>query len=365
MEPRRKILIICPYPVNKAPSQRLKYEQYFDDWKMNGFEITTSPFMSNYFYNIAYKNGRFLQKIALTVWGHIVRLYDIMRAPSYDIVYVHLWVTPFGLPIYEWLISRVNRNIIFDIDDLIFLNPASQANSWVSKLKKSRKCFYLMRVAKQVIVCTPYLEQIAKLYNNEVTDISSTVDTEKYRITNEYENTGIIKLGWSGSSSTGKYLRLLEPVFAELVKITRVQLVVIGDANFRSDFIEVIHVPWAAESEVADLGKIDIGLYPLPDEEWVMGKSGLKAIQYMAMGIPTVATDIGANARVIEHEKSGFLVQSKEEWIEKILLLCSRPDIRKSIGLEARKRVEKLFSIHTNKDKYLKVLRSFPATSQL
>ena len=102
---------------------------------------------------------------------------------------------------------------------------------------------------------------------------------------------------------------------------------------------------------------MDIGLYPLPlDEEWVNGKSGLKALQYMALGIPAIASNIGCNDRVIEQGVSGFLVTSREEWIEKLVLLMNDPTLRKQIGLAGRERVEKMFSVKANAPVYLSIL---------
>ncbi len=92
---------------------------------------------------------------------------------------------------------------------------------------------------------------------------------------------------------------------------------------------------WSSASEVTDLQRIDIGLYPLPDEEWVLGKSGLKALQYMALGIPTVATAVGANFRVIEDGVSGFLVRSDSEWIDALSRLIDDPELRLRIGQNA------------------------------
>jgi glycosyltransferase involved in cell wall biosynthesis len=105
------------------------------------------------------------------------------------------------------------------------------------------------------------------------------------------------------------------------------------------------------------LQQMDIGLYPLPlDEEWVYGKSGLKALQYMALGLPVVATAIGANFRVIEEGKSGFLVTTPEEWLARLKLLIHNPGLRKELGQKARERVEKYYSIKANEPVYLEII---------
>src|SRR5205085_5404895 len=101
----------------------------------------------------------------------------------------------------------------------------------------------------------------------------------------------------------------------------------------------------------------DIGLYPLPDEEWVYGKSGLKALQYMAAGIPTVASAIGTNFRIIKNGQTGFIASSKEEWLTYLSQLINNKNLRREIGRAAASEVEEKFSINANKDTYLGILR--------
>lgn len=354
----KKILVICPHPVNVAPGQRLKYEQYFSYFRENNIQVDVSPFMTDRFQDIVYKKGYFAEKIFWTFIGYLKRVRDVFRLKNYDAVYIFLWVTPFGPPLFESLYLFVNDKIIYDIDDMVFLTPASKANKFIARFKGKRKMMYLMKKAKQVIVCTPSLEEIARKYNQQVTDISSTINTEKYEIANQYSNNQKLIIGWSGSHSTSKYLKLLEQVFLKLKTQYDFELMVIGDPSFSFSNLESKVVSWTAETEISNLQKIDIGVYPLPlNDPWVMGKSGLKALQYMALGIPTVATAIGANYRVIENGISGFLVETEEEWIEKLGLLLEDHQLRKKIGMEARNRVEKLYSVNANKKTYLDILR--------
>ena len=354
----KKILVICPHPENVAPGQRLKYEQYFSFLRNNNIEITVSPFMSERFQAIVYKRGHYIEKIFWTLSGYLKRVYNLFRLPFYDGVYIFLWVTPFGFPMFEFLYTIVNKKIIYDIDDLVFMAPASKANKFIAKLKGKNKPQFLMRKAKHIITCTPFLTEYAQKYNSNVTDISSTINTETYIPKVEYEKSGKLTLGWSGSHSTVKYLYLLRDVLIEVNKTTPFKLVVIGSKDFQIEGLEINCLEWNLDSEVKDLQQIDIGLYPLPmDQQWVLGKSGLKALQYMALGIPTIATAIGANYRVIEDGKSGFLASTPEEWKERIILLLSNTSLRKSLGENGRIHVEKHYSIIANQDTYLSILR--------
>jgi L-malate glycosyltransferase len=149
---------------------------------------------------------------------------------------------------------------------------------------------------------------------------------------------------------------LLVPVLQKLRHEYDFEIRVIGDANFKFNELHANAIAWNEATEVADLQHIDIGLYPLPNEEWVYGKSGLKALQYMALGIPTVATAIGANYRVIEHEKSGYLASTETEWYIALKLLIENPTLRQNIGAAARTRVENQYSILANKATYIKII---------
>jgi glycosyltransferase involved in cell wall biosynthesis len=353
----KKILVICPYPFNVAPSQRLKFEQYYPHFRNAGYQIRISPFISESFWKIIYKKGYFFQKLFYTTTGYLRRIRDLFLIGKYDIVYIHLWATPFGFPLFERLFRMLGKKIIYDIDDLVYLgNVKSKAHPVVNLIKGRRKPIYLMKSADHVITCTPYLDQFVKQFNSQTTDISSTVDTDHYQPVNNYANNKRLTIGWSGSITTSKYFYLLANVLRELRKKHDFRILVVGNKDVSIDGLDIEAVDWEEKKEMFYLKQFDIGVYPLPFEEWVYGKSGLKAIQYMALGIATVATAIGANFRVIENGVSGFLVKDEQEWMDSLENLLADPCLRQKIGGEARKRVKKLFSVEANKDVYLKVL---------
>lgn len=355
---KKKLLIICPYPEDCAPSQRLKYEQYFDEFRKHGWHITVKPFINLRFWKIIYKEGFFFLKLWYTLVAYLKRFFLLFSVFRYRIVYVHLWGTPFGPPIYERLLKVLSKKLVYDIDDLVYLaDTKSKAHPLVDWIKGRKKPLYLMKHASHVITCTPYLDQFVKQYNDHTTDISSTVDTdERYKPVNTYKNDHTIIIGWSGSVTTAKYFYLLEKILQKLKERHDFKVIVMGDETVRIPNVEIDALPWRENYEIPTLQKFDIGVYPLPDEEWVYGKSGLKAIQYMALGIPTVAAGIGANFRVIENGVSGFLVHSEEEWLDALSRLISDSELRKRVGVAARERVVNLFSVKANVKNYLNVL---------
>lgn len=353
---KHKILFVAPYPFNKAPSQRLKYEQYYDYFREAGFDITTSSFIDDDFWKVVYKHGFILKKILFTLKGYLRRIRDLIFIRRYDVVYIHLWVTPLGLPVYEWLFCLFAKKVVYDIDDLIFLGHSSSANKKSEWLKGKAKAIYLMKNANHVITCTPKLDDFVRQYNQNTSDISSTINTTVYQ---PKDNHTIHKLviGWSGSHSTARFVYLLTDVFLELKKEIDFTLLVIGDAEFKMEGIDVKAIAWKADTEVEDLSQMDIGIYPLPDEPWVYGKSGLKALQYMALGIPTIATAIGANFRIINSGQNGFLANSKDEWLAAFRQLLLNQQLRENVGKAARQTVVDKFSLQVNKDTYLNILK--------
>lgn len=355
---QKKVLILCPSPKGTAPTQRLKYEQYLILLETEGFKFEISSFQSITFWEIIYKPGNILQKILWTIWGYLKRTYDILRAPYYDIIFINLWVTPFGYPLYEYLLLKFNKNVIYDIDDMIFLN--NEKRSLIDFLKGKKKPIYLMTNSKYVITCTPKLEEYAKNINifGNVIDISSTFNTKRFVPVLKYENKSITTLGWTGTHSTLPFLMTLKPILEKIALKRNIKLLVIANKAFKMDNVVTDFKFWNEESEVRDLHEIDIGLYPIPTNEWSLGKSSLKALTYMSIAIPVVATAYGTNFRVIEDGISGYLVSSDNDWENVLISLIDNAELRKKIGLEGRRVVEKKFSLEANYHKYLNVFNT-------
>ena len=354
----KKILIICTYPLNTVPGQRLKYEQYLEYLSENGYHFEVIPFFDNKTYNILYSKNKNFQKIYGTLKGFIRRFLDIRKVCKSDGIFITLSVVPLGPSLLEWIYVKLAKKIIYDIDDMIFQLRTAPSNK-ITKFLKSRKRFYfLLEKANHCITCTPELDNIAKRYNQNTTDISSTINTKTYIPINKYKNNKELIIGWTGSHSTVPYLHLLEGVLKELSKKYKFTLLVMGTNNFEITGVNIECLNWNSNIEIATLQRMDIGLYPLPNDEWIKGKSGLKALQYMAMGLPVVASNLGCNERVIENNVSGLLVNNMKEWYKSISNLIENNQLRKFLGHNARLRVEKYFSIEANKNTYLSIFNS-------
>lgn len=354
MQNSKKILIVCPYPFNLAPGQRFKYEQYLSFLSSNGYSFDIHPFFSEKYYKILYEPGNFFLKFFAVLVGYFKRILIIFKLRSYSGVYIFLNVAPF-FNIFEKIYISLSRKVIYDIDDLVFLNKTSEVNKIASIFRNSYKYFYLMKKSNYVITCTSYLYKLAKKYNKNCIDISSTINTKKYKPKTR-KNSPVI-IGWSGSYSTGPYINIIKSILKKFVKKKICKVLIIGARKKDINESCFNYENWDKKKEVFTLNKIDIGVYPLYKDRWVKGKSGLKALQFMALQIPVVATATGSNFRVIDHKKNGFLVNKKSDWAKYLLKLIKNKSIRKKMGINGRKKVKDFFSVEANKNKYLKIFQ--------
>ncbi|MFN3330135.1 MAG: glycosyltransferase family 4 protein, partial [Pyrinomonadaceae bacterium] len=277
---------------------------------------------------------------------------------NFDLVYLFREAAILGPAWFERRIANSGIPMVFDFDDAIFVPYKSPANGYLSYLKFPQKTATICSFSSHVIAGNEYLASYAKRFNRNVTIIPTTIDTEKYKPVEKAENKEVLTIGWSGSLSTVQHLDTIREVFKELAKTERFRLRVIGTGSYKIDGVDVEAMVWRADSEIADLEKIDIGVMPLPDDEWSRGKCGLKALQYMALGIPTICSPVGVNTKIIQDGENGFLASSKEEWVEKLKKLLHSYELRKRFGLAGRKTVEENYSAKVQAPRVFEIFKS-------
>jgi len=215
-----------------------------------------------------------------------------------------------------------------------------------------------MKMADYVITSSPTLNKHCLDVNNKkkCKYISSSVDTDRFLPVNTYSNNKKVTIGWTGTFSSKEYLDLLRGVLITLKDRCNFKLIVIGNFEYEFPEMDIEVIKWSSKDEVKDMQKIDIGIYPLSNDPWVYGKSGLKAIQYMAFGLPVVATNIGTTPKIIENMRNGLLVNNDKEWIEALEELVKNPKLRKSLGQAARKTVVNKYSTDVVKMEYFSII---------
>jgi L-malate glycosyltransferase len=355
----KQILIICPYPQGWAAGQRLKYEQYISNWEKNGYEVTVSSFFDLETWRILYKKKNFTKKILGTIQGYIRRISDINSLDKYDIVYIFLWVSPFGKYFFEKILLRKAKKVIYDFDDSIFL---SSKNWFQNILKNPKKFNYLIKNSDHVILSSPFnLNKCKEMnHNNNATYIPCSLDTERFKpLSDKKTQETKVVLGWTGTFSSIPYLDSIKHILIKLKKEIDFKLLLITNFEYEFPEMDLEVIEWKKDSEILDLNRIDIGLYPIKMDEWSLGKGGLKIMQYMAIGIPSVATNYGTAQHIINHGSNGYLVSDDSEWVDVLKLLIDNKKLRSEIGTQALYDLQKNYSYNAIKNLYLNILNSF------
>ena len=184
------------------------------------------------------------------------------------------------------------------------------------------------------------------------------MDTDRFQPATPYSNDKPVVIGWTGTFSSRVYLDLLRGVFQRLARRVPFKLRVIGNFDYDLPGVDLEVVRWSAEQEVAQLQALDIGVYPLPIDDWVLGKSGLKAIQYMAFALPCVATEVGTTPMLIRDGENGLLVRTEAEWEQALESLIRDPALRRRLGQAARRDAVARYSTHAIAAEYRKVIES-------
>jgi glycosyltransferase involved in cell wall biosynthesis len=353
-----RLLAIVPSVYDTSPGQRFRIEQWEPLLRQQGVEITYAPFESQELHDVLYQPGKMGQKLSLVASGFARRLSLISSARQYDAVYIFREAALLGPSIIEQLLKRRGVPIVFDFDDAIFVSYRSPSNGYLSYLKFAAKTKTICRLASHVMVGNPYLAEYARQFNPHVTMIPTTIDTEKYKVLKDGTAAGAPVIGWTGSFSTVQHLDTLRGGLQKLAQRERFRLRVIGTPEYRLDGIEVEAVGWRSETEIDDLQPIDIGVMPLPDDQWSRGKCGLKALQFMALGIPTVCSPVGVNTEIIQDGKNGFIADTEEEWVEKLGALIRSRELRDRLGMAGRATVEQTYSAIAQAPRVYEVFQS-------
>jgi len=262
-----------------------------------------------------------------------------------------------GSVFFEKRFRKSKAKMIFDFDDSVWLGDTSDANKQLEWLKNPGKIITLISLCDMVFAGNRYLADFACTFNSNVKIIPTTIDVKEYkRDTSVIKGSEKICIGWTGSITTIKHFEYAVPILKKIKEKYRdkVWFKVIGDSDYYNAELDVKGQAWNKEKEVADLSSIDIGIMPLPDDEWTKGKCGLKGLQYMALEIPAIMSPVGVNSEIINDGVNGFLATKEQEWIDKISLLVDDVKLRETIGKEARKTVIEKYSIDSMKGNYLR-----------
>jgi glycosyltransferase involved in cell wall biosynthesis len=336
------VLAWVPQELDTSPGQRFRIEQWEPALRREGIEITYSPFSSHALGERLKRSGAFASK-AWSVGAALGRRIRESLRVAPDLVYVFREGALVGPALAERILVGRGIPFVFDFDDSVWVRYVSPANPLFSRLRFPGKTAALCRQARHVLAGNAFLAAYARRFNDRVTLVPTTIDTDRYRP--PARRAGEVPvIGWTGSYSTARYLEPLAPVLQRLRRRHRFRLVVVGAPPPRIDGVEVETRPWRSESEVLDLSDFEIGVMPLSDTEWERGKCGLKALQYMALGLPAVVSPVGVNREIVRDGENGLLAATAQDWEASLERLLTDPGLRRRLGDAGRRTVETEYS---------------------
>lgn len=338
-----KILFLTKYPEQGA-SSRYRVYQYLDHYRELGTDVTVQSFMDESLYQLSISRGNQANKIWMTAKAIVRRLAFVWRNRDADALYLQRELLPFGPPVIERLMKRRGMRLIFDYDDALFIKKASRYNRLASFFRSTQKIADIIRMADLTIAGNDWLQDQAISLGGQAITVEVAEDTNRY-LPKTYDDAQVT-IGWLGSPSTSKYLHLISDQLREVAEAQpRVKWVMVGGGDFKMDGVPWEIRNWSFETEKKSLHEFDIGLMPLPDEQWSLGKSGGKARTYMAASVVPVVSAMGYNLELVDHGRTGLLIDREHAWTGELTSLIESPDKRKRMADAALQDVKDRFSI--------------------
>lgn len=330
------------------PSARFRVGQFVEHFRNAGIEVAVRAAYDERYNDVANRGG--LRAAAYKLLARTRRAAHTAGAGAFDIVFVQRPTFPFtAAP--ERLLGRLHPAVIFDVDDAIFLDSAGEIMS--SRYAVFQQC---ASAANAVIAGNSFLQnQIVGQSNIRV--IPTVIDTDRYKpTTREVTDTPFV-VGWMGTAGNFPFLSTIEPELrAFLSAHPQAKFRIVSNAEFVSlaEHPQVEQIRWTADSEISQLQSFDVGLMPLHDTPHARGKCAFKMIQYMAVGIPYVASPVGANVEVHGAGDGGILA-GVGHWENALNTLIADSSKRAAMGTSARARCEERYSIRAVLPQYLEL----------
>jgi glycosyltransferase involved in cell wall biosynthesis len=337
-----KILLLTRYDCT-GPSSRYRFYQFLPYLEKERFDVSVSPlFNEKYVYNL-YSDQRAI-KFLNPLGGYLKRISKSLFYHSYDLVWMEKEALPWIPQFIEKLLSQTSVPYVIDYDDAVFHRYDQHPNFLLRNLL-SRKIEGIMARSTVVVAGNRYIADYAQRAGAQKVEILPTVlDLSRYRMKDTIDSPSFT-IGWVGSPSTSRHIFVVAEALKDFCQKDNVEFRALGALQRDLDEIPGKLIPWNAETETEELTRFDVGIMPLPDTPWERGKCGFKLIQYMAAGLPVIASPVGVNSEIVEHGVNGFLARDTKEWIKYFEVLKGHPDLGREMGARGRKKVEEKYSL--------------------
>lgn len=347
-----KVLLLARYG-SQGASSRMRFFQFLPMLATSSVECVVCPLFDDALLLRKYQHGSYgLMDLLTAYWQRVSAL---MRVDQFDLVWIEKEALPWFPAWFErWLLRLVPY--VLDYDDAIFHNYDLHPYAWV-RCVYGRRIDRLIKGARFVVAGNRYLADRAIASDGRSVEVIPTVvDLVRYPKKLAYSEAKKPRVVWIGSPSTVQYLLELAEPLSVLSKRQPFTLRVIGGGAITMPGVDVESLQWSANTEAAAIAECDIGIMPLRDTPWEQGKCAYKLIQYMACGLPTVASPIGANRDVVIADETGFFADTAYEWVEKMELLLSDAALRHRLGGAGRARVEAEYCLQQTAPKLVRLL---------
>lgn len=333
-----------------AASHRVRLGQYRKGLLAKGIDLHIQSLLGNNYLQSRFQGGR--RPFISVLNAGLERVQLLLSSRQFDAAIVHCELFPL---VPGWLERAALRvPYIYDFDDAFYLRYQG-GNLGALQILLGGKFDSVMRGAAAITAGNTNLAAYAQALNENVTVLPSVVDTTHFSPGVRPDNP-VFTVGWIGSPSTAPYLQSLVAPLHMLSRERALRFVVIGGKAPHIENVEVLEIPWSEESEIDLINTFDVGVMPLPNDEWARGKCAFKLIQYMACGVPVVASRVGANIDLVTPE-CGFLAETGEQWIGALRKLRDHPSMRIRMGESSRKRVMDAYSLERNLPLLANVIR--------
>lgn len=326
-----------------VPSSRFRVRQHIGPLSMRGFDVQEHQPLVDKSRNVqGMLRGKRLRHapwaypwfFALEFAKFASLLPGALNSRSADITWLERCLYD-GLPSFEWMLSRP---LVLDVDDAI----------WRSKPFGAAQMAYTAKRATRVIAGNTHIANWFEKYNSNIDIIPTAVDTERFRPSTEFDDR-FFTIGWTGTSGNFPYLyEIRDDLQRFLSQIKTARLLVVADQYPHQIGLpedRVVFVEWSEASEALAVQKMNVGLMPLPDNDWTRGKCSFKMIQYMACGIPSVVSPVGMNVEVLSRGAVGLAASRQGDWYEALMQIYENRAASGQMGLKAREVAEYHYSV--------------------
>ncbi|MFZ2727010.1 MAG: glycosyltransferase family 4 protein, partial [Methylococcaceae bacterium] len=332
-------------------------EQYLPYIEQAGHSYKVESLLDDNYLKHRFKTGK--RNLFAYIKPLLNRLSLFWRVRQFDLVIICVEFLPYFPAIFEKYLKWINIPYIFDYDDPVF-HYYDLSHNYFVRLFFGKKFNSVFKKSAHIIGGSPYLVNYAKQFNQQVSYLPTVVSSAHYNQNKDFStNRRFFTVGWIGSPSTSVYLKLIEPALEKIYLTENVKIILIGAGSFSMESVTIELKEWSEQDEIKMMLDFDVGIMPLSNDAWSEGKCGFKLIQYMACGLPVIASPVGVNNDIIENGCNGFLANTIDEWVQALRVLIYDVGLRESMGKNGRLRFEQHYSLAVTAPEFIKIINQF------